>query len=281
MKVFMSWSGARSKAAAELLHDWVKCVIQASKPWISTRGIGRGAVWFTEINNELKDTSVGIICLTHQNKTSPWILFEAGALAKGLTTNRVCTFLVDLVPNDVEDPLAQFNHTTPNKEGMWSLVLTLNASLENMLDGPTLTAVFEQFWPDFDAKFQAILATHPQEVVVEARSESNILEEILQTTRGLDKRLRSVESVSERTPMFDSTEQLPQITNLVAAEQIFKMMKKANMAPDEMSLLLKRFGVPRDIILHLIGKKNWRVGGDTMDGLPNIGVTVNNAANQG
>jgi hypothetical protein len=38
MKVFMSWSGQRSKATAELLHYWVKCVVQASQ--LSTRGIG-------------------------------------------------------------------------------------------------------------------------------------------------------------------------------------------------------------------------------------------------
>ena len=34
MKVFMSWSGTRSKATAELLCDWTKCVIQALRPWI-------------------------------------------------------------------------------------------------------------------------------------------------------------------------------------------------------------------------------------------------------
>jgi hypothetical protein len=193
MKVFMSWSGGRSKAAAELLHDWVKCVIQASRPWISTRGIGRGSVWFTEINNELKDTTVGIICLTHQNKNSPWILFEAGALAKGLTTNKVCTFLVDLVPSDIQDPLAQFNHTLPTREGMMSLAATLNSSLDVPLDNATLTSVFEAFWPQLEKDYEALLAQYPQEVVVEARSEGSILEEILESTRGLTQRLRVIE----------------------------------------------------------------------------------------
>lgn len=193
MKVFMSWSGQRSKAAAELLHDWIKCVIQASRPWISTRGIGRGSVWFSEINNELKDTSVGIICLTHQNKNAPWILFEAGALAKGLTTTKVCTFLVDLSPADIQDPLAQFNHTMPSKDGMMSLAVTLNSSLEMPLDGQTLGAVFEAFWPQFERDFAALLDKNPQEVVVEVRSESSMLEEILESTRGLGQRMRAIE----------------------------------------------------------------------------------------
>ncbi|EFD2076446.1 toll-Interleukin receptor, partial [Escherichia coli] len=29
MKVFISWSGQRSQAVAELISDWLKCVIQA------------------------------------------------------------------------------------------------------------------------------------------------------------------------------------------------------------------------------------------------------------
>lgn len=193
MKVFMSWSGLRSKAAAELLHDWIKCVIQASRPWISTRGIGRGSVWFSEINNELKDTTVGIICLTHQNKNAPWILFEAGALAKGLTTTKVCTFLVDLSPADIQDPLAQFNHTTATKDGMMSLAATLNSSLDVPLDGPTLTAVFDAFWPQFEINFRRLLEDIPQEAVIEVRSESSMLEEILESTRGLAQRMRAIE----------------------------------------------------------------------------------------
>lgn len=113
VKVFISWSGARSKEVAELMRDWIRCVLQVTRPWISTRDLDRGSIWFGEINEQLKDTGIGIICLTQENKNRPWILFEAGALMKGLTVNRVCTFLIDLEPKDVEDPLAQFNHTFP------------------------------------------------------------------------------------------------------------------------------------------------------------------------
>jgi hypothetical protein len=45
MKIFVSWSGRRSKAVAELMSDWLKCVIQASQPWISTRDIDRGGLF--------------------------------------------------------------------------------------------------------------------------------------------------------------------------------------------------------------------------------------------
>ncbi len=195
MKVFMSWSGQRSKLTAELLHEWIKCVIQAAQPWISSKGIERGALWFSEINNELQDTSVGIVCLTPENKNAPWILFEAGALAKGLSTNRVCTFLIELKPTDLQPPLAQFNHTFPEKDSMWSLVTTLNSGLElNQLDLKVLKNVFDTYWPQFEKKFAAIINENPPTTVVEPREDKDILTEILETTRSMSNRVSKLEA---------------------------------------------------------------------------------------
>lgn len=194
MKIFVSWSGTRSKAVATLLTSWIKCVIQASKPWISTRDIDRGALWFSEIGDQLKETSVGVICLTQENKDRPWILFEAGALAKGLSSSRVCTFLIDLKSTDLEDPLAQFNHTFPDKESVWGLVQTLNASSGQLaLEEGTLAQVFATYWPQFETGFAAALAQNPQKEKTKPRSEENVLNEILTTTRGLSNRLRALE----------------------------------------------------------------------------------------
>jgi hypothetical protein len=195
MKIFVSWSGKRSKAVAELMSDWLKCVIQASQPWISTRDIDRGAIWFSEISDKLKDVSVGVVCLTQENKNKPWILFETGALAKGLTTNRVCTFLVDLNPEDLQDPLGQFNHTTPDKSSVWALARTINDCLnEKALDERILEQVFETYWPQFNEKFQLALKENQPEEIVPPRSEQDMLGEILNHTRGLSNRVRSLES---------------------------------------------------------------------------------------
>lgn len=195
MKVFISWSGRRSKLVAELMSDWIKCVLQASRPWISTRDIDRGSIWFTEISDQLRDTAVGIVCLTQENKLKPWILFEAGALAKGLSTNRVCTFLIDLMPPDIEDPLAQFNHTLPEKDSMWELVRSLNSTLDMAaLDERILSQVFETYWPQFELKFKDVLDLSRDQVPVEPRSETSILEEILSNTRSLTSRVGRLEN---------------------------------------------------------------------------------------
>lgn len=209
MKVFISWSGIRSKAVAELLSAWIKCVLQATRPWISTRDIDRGALWFSEISNQLKDTAVGIVCLTQENKNKPWILFEAGALAKGLTSNRVCTFLVDLKPADLEDPLAQFNHTLPERDGLGQLAKTLNSCLgESGLDEPILAQVFSTYWPQFEGPFKEALKLHPPSEKSEPRSDKNLLTEILENTRSLNQRIRSLESQINRDTQREEIEGL-------------------------------------------------------------------------
>ncbi|RDL19997.1 TIR domain-containing protein [Pseudomonas jessenii] len=194
MKVFVSWSGRRSKVVAELLSDWIKCVLQASQPWISTRDIDKGAIWFSEISDQLRETAAGIVCLTQENKNKPWILFETGALAKGLSTNRVCTFLIDLQPSDIEDPLAQFNHTTPERTSMWGLISSLNNCLESSrLDERILRQVFDTYWPNFEKLFAEALVNTPTEAEVEPRSGDSILAEILSNTRMLSSRVRELE----------------------------------------------------------------------------------------
>ncbi|EPY4494368.1 toll/interleukin-1 receptor domain-containing protein [Klebsiella quasipneumoniae] len=201
MKIFVSWSGSRSKAVAELFSDWLKCVIQVSQPWISTRDIDRGAIWFSEINDKLRDVSVGVVFLTQENKDKPWILFETGALAKGLTSNRVCTFLIDLKPTDLQDPLAQFNHTLPEKSGLWELIRTINSSItENPLDDKTLEKVFNTYWPQFNNGFLQALEDNPIGEIIPPRSEQDILSEILNNTRTLNQKIRKIEDDLYLTP---------------------------------------------------------------------------------
>lgn len=248
MKVFISWSGQRSQAVAELLHDWLKCVIQVTKPWVSSRDIDRGTLWFSEINEQLKDTSIGIICITEDNKNKPWILFEAGALAKGLSTNRVCTFLIDLKPEDLENPLAQFNHSFPTRESMLALVRTINASLkENSLVDNVLENVFNTYWGQFDDNFQKILSKYPISESVTKRSEEDILAEILNTTRGLERRIRSIE-YTQRTNNERNEKLVPMPPN--AVRRRIKNWLEEGMEPAQIVDRLSSMDIPKSIIFN-------------------------------
>ena len=125
MKVFISWSGDRSRAVAELLDAWLPDVLQGIRCWVSNKDIEKGAIWFDEISSTLADVKAGILCVTRENVNAPWLLFEAGALSKGLTKNRVIPLLIDLEPSEVRAPLAQFNCATVRQEDLLQLILTL------------------------------------------------------------------------------------------------------------------------------------------------------------
>ncbi|EMC2811215.1 TIR domain-containing protein [Klebsiella pneumoniae] len=254
MKVFISWSGPRSRAVAELFNDWLKCVIQASQPWISTRDIDRGAIWFSEINDKLKDVSVGIVCLTQENKDKPWILFETGALAKGLTTNRVCTFLIDLEPSDLHDPLAQFNHTTPNSSSVWELTRTINACLsEKALDERILRQVFDTYWPQFDGSFKQALSDNPPGVVIPPRSEQDILSEILSNTRTLTHKIRDLENEVYSSSKFKSKLLLESASlKEIISNEILKLINSGLTDESEIAMNLTPYGLPDNVIFSLI-----------------------------
>jgi len=240
MKVFMSWSGKRSHEVAKMFHQWIKCVIQATEPWLSSDAIESGSVWFSTINEELRGTSTGIICLTQENKNKPWILFEAGALAKGLSDSRVCTFLIDLQPHDLQDPLAQFNATLPNKAGIKKLVANINARVEpKPLSASIFEQVFETYWPQFERDFNIILAATKPEVEPEPRPKEDILNEILNATRSLTRRLNHLEAgmdIPVSTPEIKlQTSRQTRIERVDRRERIRRVMQN----PENKSKLFK------------------------------------------
>ena len=184
MKVFISWSGERSKAAAETLRYWLPKVIQALEPWMSADDIEKGTRWRSGIATELELSSVGIICLTRENLDSTWLHFEAGALSKQQQNTYVCTFLFDLEPTDVREPLAQFQATKAQKDDLRKLISTINGVLgDSKLPESELSESFDVWWPKLDALLKAIppSAAQSQKAI---RKDREILEEILNLVRG-------------------------------------------------------------------------------------------------
>lgn len=193
MKIFISWSGERSQKVASLLDSWLSCVIQAVEPWLSTKDIDRGALWFTEITNQLASINNGIICLTKSNMNKPWILFEAGALAKGLSSARVFTFLIDLQSHEVKDPLGQFNHTLPTRDGLWQLVRSINFGLgDKMIKDNILERVFDTYWPQFESKFNQILKETPDEEIKTKVDKEEVFDNLFNAVRNIEKTLRDI-----------------------------------------------------------------------------------------
>lgn len=184
MKVFLSWSGKRSKFIAEALSNWLEQVLQAAEPWIST-GIEKGRRFSDEISDKLKESKVAIICLTNDNLDSKWIHFEAGAIAK-TDDAHVCTLLYEIKPSDVEQPLSQFQATKFEKNDILNLAKTINSKIGNSggksLKEKNLESVFETFWPQLEDKLKKIpLAS--KTAPGSSRTDRELLEESLQILR--------------------------------------------------------------------------------------------------
>ena len=92
MNIFISWSGERSKTAALGLKSLLEDVfVQAVTVFISDH-INPGENWGQRLGAELEKSQFGILCLTEDNFQAPWLLFEAGALAKKFAASRVVPF---------------------------------------------------------------------------------------------------------------------------------------------------------------------------------------------
>src|SRR4051794_8953617 len=98
-KVFISWSGAYSRAIAAAVRDWIPLLFDTVTPFMSDHDIAAGERGLTVIETELEGTQFGIIVVTEENQHAPWLNFEAGALSKIITQDRkqrVAPLLVDL-----------------------------------------------------------------------------------------------------------------------------------------------------------------------------------------
>jgi hypothetical protein len=130
MRVFISWSGEPSRLIARALTEWLRPVVQHIEPWMSDEQIRSGTRWREVIGKALDGTDFGIICLTRSNQHEPWLVFEAGALAKRLEVARLVPLFIDLAPSDVTGPLEGWQGQRLDREGVRRLVFDLNEAAD-------------------------------------------------------------------------------------------------------------------------------------------------------
>jgi hypothetical protein len=182
MKIFISWSGQRSGAIAAALNEFLPVINNAFDPWFSPLSIDKGSRSTGEIGDALASAKAGIICLTPSNLTEPWILYEAGGIAKTVEKPLACTLLIDLKPTDVERPLGDFQHTKLDEKELLQLAQTLNkAAGTDARSEPQIEKAFKLCWPELKDRLDKAPADAPAHRA--KRSELDLLEEILNTAR--------------------------------------------------------------------------------------------------
>lgn len=190
LKVVISWSGARSRAIAEALRDWLPDVMQGIEPWMSAADIEAGARWADDLSEELQGTHFGVICLTSENLSAPWILFEAGALSKAIEKARVCTYLLHLSKSQITGPLVQFQANSADEKGTEAIVRSLNKQRgPDALTPERLTKAFSRFWPDLKRALDAVPQVRDEASAV--RPDRELLEELLAIVRDMARGRRT------------------------------------------------------------------------------------------
>ncbi|MFE2107016.1 toll/interleukin-1 receptor domain-containing protein [Kitasatospora sp. NPDC059463] len=206
MKVFISWSGERSRRAAEALRSWLPDIIQEIDPWISSKDISAGARGGREIADSLSMTNFGIVCITPENRSSEWIQYEAGALSKEIDQARVVPFLIGIKVAELTGPLKQFQAVAADSaDDVRKLVIDINNTANiRSLSPDRLDRLFHRSWPDLENILSAIRASAPGpgqgQPKVPGRSEAEMLEEVLLLSRQHDRRLAEIERNSLRPP---------------------------------------------------------------------------------
>jgi ribosomal protein S27E len=226
--IFISWSGPRSKHVALALRQWLGDVLQSARPWMSDSDIDKGSRGIEEISKALDTIEVGISCLTFENLTAPWILYEAGAMSKRIgTKSRLCTYLLaGLSQEHVPPPLGMFQHTRSDKEDTRRMLKSINTAIcEEPLADSSLDRAFEKYWPDLEQTIRAMPA--PDSTVMEKRPVEDMFAEILShlresrvpTQSELEDALNPVRQTQYVNPALRST--------AIADHQNFDMAKEA------------------------------------------------------
>lgn len=194
MRVFLSWSGNRSRYVAEQFSEWLPVVIQSVDTFMSQHDVDAGSRWAREIDDHLEATDFGILFVTPENQEEPWLLHEAGALGKSVEESRVVPVTIEMEPADVGWPLARFQGVNLEEDGVRKLVDSINGALEeDQLEPSVLGRAFDTNWPILREDLEDIPprpedATTVEDTPEEAqRRRDEKLDEVLELVRSISR----------------------------------------------------------------------------------------------
>ena len=191
MWIFISWSGKQSQKAAEILKKWLKLLSSKFHPFVSSEDIMIGSFWHEELQNALKKSDCGILCLTSENYAEPWLLYEAGALSSKLG-KAVVPFLINVDKSVIPDPLRQLQSVTFNKDEIRRMILDFGKFCQD--DEPEwrerISERFDTSYPRLEQSLHELVSdSAPQK---DAPDGAQMLRESLETARTNAKNIEAI-----------------------------------------------------------------------------------------
>jgi WD40 repeat protein len=113
-----------------------------------------GVRWGAKLSQELDTTDCGILCMTLNNTVAPWVLFEAGSLAKKVDEARVIPYLLNVAVAQLPQALSQFQCVAADREGTLRLVKMLNDHSGAPVSTNRLEDHFHRLWDSLDLELR-------------------------------------------------------------------------------------------------------------------------------
>jgi hypothetical protein len=148
MRVFISWSGARSEALGLALKDWLPKVLPGIDTFHSAE-IPKGENWHSALIAALRGCRVGVFCVTPESLRSQWMLFEAGALAQHGDAPELFTYLYGVPGDRLSGPLGHFQATRFDREDSRRFVRDLAKATVG--EDAQVASDFDEDWNTFEA----------------------------------------------------------------------------------------------------------------------------------
>jgi hypothetical protein len=157
--IFVSWSRPGSRQAAEAFKEWLPEALPGAKPWMSKQDISKGRPWFASVSEQLSRSNACLVCVTPENVASPWLYFEAGAVAHAIPGAPICSYLIEVNPAELSGtPLGQYQATVFEKDDTWRLIRDLHHDLGAPHDEGLLKRAFDKSWPSLQRKLARVAA---------------------------------------------------------------------------------------------------------------------------
>ena len=211
--VFISVSGPLSTCIGIAIRNALSTYFSSLNTWIAIRDIDKGKSWRTVLADGLTKQSAGIIVLTARNQSSPWILYEAGAIAAMSGHDRVWTVLVDLKASDITGPLAISQHTLLQEHELATLASVIEKYTDRPRDGDDLKRASEVFAKEIMTMAHECL-TKPQNKeegisAIPSRDEGEVLGDVLEVVRDIQ---RQQSEMASRLPVQYPLSRKPGLT---------------------------------------------------------------------
>lgn len=156
MKVFISWSKAKSKEFALIMKEFLEMFNPSIEAFVSEVDIIGGEDVQEKIIRNINECDILALCFTKENKNSPWLLFEAG-FARGVK-KIVVPIIFDNDPNWhswIDNPMNIARELTFSRED-FMVSLFKCFSIENSKANKILFGEFTKTILEIKEKFREI-----------------------------------------------------------------------------------------------------------------------------